>query len=149
VEVVTFTAFFMRVYTTLHMGAFHTHHCEDYLFTDALSTNTHLFIVMDGCSSGTDSQFATALSARIFRKIAREISYKAFLEKQTLSLVASAFDKGQYATQYDIPNYLLCDTNMSETAYMLHRKVIDIQEQAGLKPMDDLAIIRSNTARKS
>ncbi len=232
------------------MGVYHTHHCEDYLFTDTLSDNTRLFVVMDGCSAGTDSQFATVLSARIFRKLAREFNYKTFLEKQTPSLRAlqrqvlqrffeelkamknhlqlnleemlhtllmaivntdtgeaeiiclgdglicidgqyhefdqdnrpdypayhlqkdfdswyaaqqqllsvkgfrdlslcsdgiftfAAFDRRQYAAAYNIPDYLLCDTSAGETAFMLNRKVIEIQEQGGLKPMDDLAVIR-------
>lgn len=41
---------------------------------------------MDGCSSGTDSHFASTLIGKILRKIAKEQAYKEFVTNETLSL---------------------------------------------------------------
>lgn len=57
----------------LQMGSFHTLHCEDAVFAAYLTVDVRLMVVMDGCSSGVDSQFGSTLGARIFRKIAAEM----------------------------------------------------------------------------
>ncbi|MBL0742431.1 protein phosphatase 2C domain-containing protein [Chryseolinea lacunae] len=72
----------MKVYTTLHMGQHHINHCEDYLMIAEIGTNKFLYAVMDGCSTGTDSYFASTLIGKILRKIAKENYFKDFVEKE-------------------------------------------------------------------
>ena len=66
----------MHVYTTLNIVAFHTNHCEDFLVNEPLATNHHLIAVMDGCTMGKESVFASILVAKILRKIARGHFYQ-------------------------------------------------------------------------
>lgn len=76
----------MKVYTTLHMGQHHVNHCEDYLMVAEIGTNKFLYAVMDGCSSGTDSYFASTLTGKILRKIAKENHFKDFVVKEKRDL---------------------------------------------------------------
>lgn len=76
----------MKLYTTLQLGAHHTHHCEDYLVTASLGSEKILCAVMDGCSMGTDSYLVATLTGKILRKIAREIAFREFAEKRTALL---------------------------------------------------------------
>ena len=63
------------------IGSFHINHNEDaYLITE-IGNHHILMAVMDGCSMGKESHFASTLILKILRKISTEISYKAFLEK--------------------------------------------------------------------
>lgn len=52
------------------------------------------------------------------------------------------FDEGIYEQPDNIVDYLLVDNTGSATEMMLHKKVIDIESEWGLKPADDIAIIR-------
>lgn len=52
------------------------------------------------------------------------------------------FDDGIYGPPDSIVDYLLVDSTGSATEMMLHKKVFDIESEWGLKPTDDLAIIR-------
>lgn len=52
------------------------------------------------------------------------------------------FDGGIYEPPGNIIDYLLVDNTGSATEMMLHKKVLDIETEWGLKPSDDLAIIR-------
>jgi hypothetical protein len=66
----------MRIYTALQIGEYHTNHCEDYLFAGDIGEDKILCAVMDGCTMGTDSYFASTLVGKLLRKIAQEKSYK-------------------------------------------------------------------------
>ena len=68
------------------MGAFHIHHCEDFLIDEPLATDKRLLAVMDGCSMGTESVFASMLIGKILRKIAKEIFYQEFVTGKCPSL---------------------------------------------------------------
>jgi len=72
----------MKVYHLTTIGEFHTHHNEDCLTICEIGQDKHLIAVMDGCSMGTESHFASTLIAKILRKTAKEISFKAFAEKR-------------------------------------------------------------------
>ena len=67
------------------IGSFHINHNEDaYLITE-IGNNHILMAVMDGCSMGKESHFASTLITKILRKISTEISYKIFLSKRDKS----------------------------------------------------------------
>lgn len=78
----------MPIDTYLHMGSFHTDHCEDSLLATSLTADIQLLAVMDGCSSGTDSFFVATLAARLLRKLAAERYHRDFRESTPLSLSA-------------------------------------------------------------
>lgn len=71
----------MKRYELSQIGTFHINHNEDANCIIEIGADKVLFAVMDGCSMGKESHFASTLIAKILRKIATEMSYKAFIEK--------------------------------------------------------------------
>lgn len=76
----------MNVYQTLQIGTHHTLHCEDFLVTAPLSSNHFLMAVLDGCTMGTESHFASSLVGKILRKTARDFYYQDFFNPSAISL---------------------------------------------------------------
>lgn len=66
----------MQIYTVIRKGEFHPVYCEDFLITEELGHQYFLTAVMDGCSSGRESHFASALLGKILRKIAQTILHQ-------------------------------------------------------------------------
>lgn len=64
------------------IGSHHTNHNEDALVTADLTDQHHLLAVMDGCSTGTDSHFASTLIGKTLRKIARHNNLRTFAERR-------------------------------------------------------------------
>lgn len=54
-------------------GAMHTDHNEDAFYMKQISDRWFIAAVMDGCSSGVDSHFASALYAKIIRKVCKTL----------------------------------------------------------------------------
>ena len=71
----------MKKYELSVIGAFHTNHNEDASTIIEIDEDRLLIAVMDGCSMGTESHFASTLIAKLLRKIGKEISFRAFVEK--------------------------------------------------------------------
>lgn len=71
----------MRIYKLSTIGEFHTNHNEDATAITEIGKDRTLMAVMDGCSMGKESHFASTLIAKLIRKIGKELSYKAFIEK--------------------------------------------------------------------
>ncbi len=68
-----------KVYTLLKRGTAHENHCEDYLLH--LQEENYFFsAVLDGCSGGKESYFASALLGKLLRKIFPEIEIDISLE---------------------------------------------------------------------
>lgn len=65
----------MKFYELSHIGEFHVNHNEDFLVAEETGKITKLIAVMDGCSSGTDSHFASTLIGKVLRKIAKQEAY--------------------------------------------------------------------------
>lgn len=65
----------MSIYELTQIGTFHENHCEDYVLSCPLSDNRFLLAVLDGCSMGEESYFASALLGKILRKIAKDLYY--------------------------------------------------------------------------
>lgn len=76
----------MKIYHTLHIGSFHTNYCEDFFVVEKISATKKIIAVLDGCSQGTESVFASILFGKILRKIAKQAYYKDFIERQELPL---------------------------------------------------------------
>jgi len=71
----------MKLYRTSKMGEFHANHNEDSSVITEIRKSKILIAVMDGCSMGKESHFASTLMAKLLRKIGKEISYRTFVEK--------------------------------------------------------------------
>jgi len=71
----------MKQYELSKIGEFHINHNEDASVITEIGKDKILIAVMDGCSMGKESHFASTLMAKLLRKIGKEISYKAFVEK--------------------------------------------------------------------
>ncbi|MDF1697607.1 MAG: protein phosphatase 2C domain-containing protein [Saprospiraceae bacterium] len=71
----------MKIYQLTHIGEFHTDHNEDFLIVEELNSKQLLLAVMDGCSSGTDSHFASALIGKLLRKLAKQEAFRVFAQK--------------------------------------------------------------------
>lgn len=71
----------MKIYQLLRIGEHHINHCEDYAVVESLGKSKVLCAVMDGCTMGDDSYFASTLIGKLLRKIAIEKSYQSFYNK--------------------------------------------------------------------
>lgn len=73
----------MRILTLNKTGKLHDTHTEDHLVVEQLEGNWVIAAVMDGCSSGKESYFASTLFGKIIRKTCRKLPY---LEKLNADL---------------------------------------------------------------
>jgi hypothetical protein len=62
-------------YTLIRKGEFHPVFCEDFLISENLGNQYKIGAVMDGCSSGKESHFASALLGKILRKVLKELEF--------------------------------------------------------------------------
>lgn len=76
----------MKIYKTLKIGEFHTNYCEDFLVEEQIATHEKLIAVLDGCTMGTESVFASILFGKILRKIAKKKFYEEFFNDDKISL---------------------------------------------------------------
>jgi serine/threonine protein phosphatase PrpC len=76
----------MKKYELIQIGDFHTNHCDDYVMTAELDKQRFLCAVMDGCTMGTNSYIASGITGIVLRKIAKEINYRTFKEKNEIDL---------------------------------------------------------------
>ncbi len=58
----------MKIHKLLKIGSNHKTHCEDFLSETSVDKKYKLFAVLDGCSSGEDSFFASAFIGKLLRK---------------------------------------------------------------------------------
>ncbi len=71
----------MKFYELSHIGEFHVNHNEDFLVCEEAGNSRRMIAVMDGCSSGTDSHFASTLIGKLLRKIAKQEAYREYAQK--------------------------------------------------------------------
>ena len=76
----------MKIYSTLHIGEFHTNHCEDFLINEQITSNQRLVAVLDGCTMAKESVFASMLYGKILRNIAKNTFYQEFITPKEMSL---------------------------------------------------------------
>lgn len=103
----------MKIYSALHIGEFHTNHCEDFLVSEQAGTNKRLIAVLDGCTMGTESVFASILFGKSLRNIAKKFNYTDFLEKSSGNLETRLKEilKELFTEIKSIKNQLGLDTN--------------------------------------
>lgn len=70
----------MIIYSALQIGDYHINHCEDYLFTGAIGSDKVVCAVMDGCTNGIDSYFASTLTGKLLRKVVLQKNYEALYQ---------------------------------------------------------------------
>jgi hypothetical protein len=86
------------LYTLLRKGESHTVYCEDFAITYE-DNQKIVFAVLDGCSSGKESMFASALIGKVLRKNALQSSLKEIMRhtfadlKQTKKMLALTEDE--------------------------------------------------------
>jgi hypothetical protein len=66
----------MQIYTLSKKGESHKLRSEDALFFDKINERYHIFVVSDGCSSGVDSYFPSALFCKVMQGIVFDIKRK-------------------------------------------------------------------------
>ena len=77
----------MKTYSLLQIGEYHTNFCEDALFSSSFNDDVQILAVMDGCSSGKESHFASTLFTKFLKKEIKEVSYKEYFSKSHFSLI--------------------------------------------------------------
>lgn len=78
----------MQIYQCSQIGNFHINHNEDALSINEIGNNKIILAVMDGCSAGKESHFASTLIAKILKAVTKQLSYRAFVEKREVSIEA-------------------------------------------------------------
>ncbi len=67
----------MKIDQLLVRGLAHPHFCEDALLYSEVGHHRWLIAVMDGCSNGIESHFASTLKTKMLQKISKEWYYRA------------------------------------------------------------------------
>lgn len=104
----------MKIHTFSQIGQFHTNHNEDHLITTSKNQRLN-FSQIEDLSIATDGIFSF-----------------------------QPFDVGEYETarMEDIIDWLLKDRTFKGHEVMLKKKVLFIEKTWGLKPSDDLSLVR-------
>lgn len=71
----------MNKYTLSLIGEFHTNQNEDAYAIVDLGQEKMMIAVMDGCSMGKESHFASTLISKLLRKIGKELGFRNFAER--------------------------------------------------------------------
>lgn len=71
----------MNKYTLSLIGEFHTNQNEDAYAIVDLGQEKMMIAVMDGCSMGKESHFASTLIVKLLRKIGKELGFRNFAER--------------------------------------------------------------------
>ena len=70
----------MKIYTVLGRGKYHPVYGEDFILYDYIDGNMLIAAVMDGCSSGRESFFASALYGKSIRKSLKMLQKTSFVK---------------------------------------------------------------------
>ncbi|WP_038030652.1 protein phosphatase 2C domain-containing protein [Thermonema rossianum] len=73
----------MKIYKFIQKGSEHPNYCEDFLLDLPLGRSFYFGAVIDGCSSGYDSQFSAALYGKLLRKVVKTIPFGQAEHRQT------------------------------------------------------------------
>lgn len=117
----------MKIYSTLKIGNFHTNYCEDFLIIEKISSDKFVVAVMDGCTMGKESAFASMLIGKTLRNIAKEEFYKDFLNNRPIKLAS-----GLQQILHKLFEQLIATKNSLglETEELLSTLIIGIVEDA-------------------
>jgi serine/threonine protein phosphatase PrpC len=116
------------IYTLLHIGESHENFCEDFLITEELINDRLLLAVMDGCTMGKESSFASMLVGKILRKIVKE---RFFLNQSETTLFEEqkAILKSLFEHLKESKNLLLLDKEEMLTTLIL--MIVDVKKSEG------------------
>lgn len=76
----------MKKYQLTKIGDFHENHCEDYSLIREIGEHRVLISVLDGCTMGEESYFASALIGKLLKKIAKEEYYLEYIKGEAPSI---------------------------------------------------------------
>ncbi len=112
----------MFIYQLIQIGEFHQNHCEDYVVAYPIGAKRQLLAVLDGCSMGDESFFASALLGNILKKIAKQSFYlESHRGASNLSLAAQLPNLLQevFTELESIKNQLYLNTNQLLTTLVV------------------------------
>jgi serine/threonine protein phosphatase PrpC len=104
----------MTVFQFLKRGAYHAEFCEDFSVVQATGEHRVVCAVMDGCTMGQESHFASTLLAKVLRKVIKERQYQQFygalpnelsVEEEFQQILSTVFNEMR-----QLRNQLLLDT---------------------------------------
>ncbi|SNR28561.1 MULTISPECIES: protein phosphatase 2C domain-containing protein [Hymenobacter] len=140
----------MEVYQLLRRGEYHADFCEDFSVVQPMGSGRWLCAVMDGCTMGRESHFASTLAAKIIRKVVKERQYQQFhedisatsVQQELVEIMAALFGEFQQAR-----NYLLLDTNELLTTLVMALLDQNTGEVYGLAVGDATVAINERITR--
>ena len=69
----------MQVYSTIQLGESHPVYCEDALYYEEIADGYWVGAVMDGCTMGKESHFASTLIGKLLKKLVQDLRYQEFM----------------------------------------------------------------------
>ncbi len=117
----------MKKYELTICGYSHPQGNEDFYVSEYIDDQVLVLGVMDGCSSGKESRFASALIGKLIRKAVKELGAKYFVEKKVpaLDIVIKEIIEIVFNALDDIKNNLHLTTN--ELLSTLLVSVVDVE----------------------
>ena len=113
----------MKIYSVVRKGELHPVYCEDFLISTYVGESYYLGAVLDGCSSGEDSHFASALMGKLLKKIGKDLSQEAtplFETPMNAEKIAESVLKKLFWELRDARKHLgLTNTEMLSTLILL------------------------------
>lgn len=101
----------MQIYSAMRKGEGHPVFCEDFMFIKKTGGDWVVAAVMDGCSAGADSHFASALMGKILGKIEFSLSDKKEIDLKDASAdqIGRYFAENLFHNFTNVNNYLQLD----------------------------------------
>ncbi|MEO0338229.1 MAG: protein phosphatase 2C domain-containing protein [Bacteroidota bacterium] len=120
----------MKIHQFVRIGEHHENHCEDSVLSTSIGSHSVLLAVMDGCTMGDDSYFASKLIANLLKKIGRECFYKEYLKSEMLHLndQLKQICKRLFEELVFLKNHLQLEINELLSTVVLG--VVDIEKRA-------------------
>jgi len=111
----------MIVHKLIKRGFNHPNYCEDFILHEDIDENYSIYGVFDGCSSGIDSHFASALIAKVIRNEVKNIDFnnKSLDEIMELLIFNISISLQKFKKQFDISYNELLSTIV---LFLYHRK---------------------------
>jgi hypothetical protein len=121
-----------QIHSILKIGSFHTNFCEDFLIYESLSPNIQVLAVMDGCTMGKESTFASLMIGKILRKTCKTMFYQDLRSpiSENLEILIQSILKDLFQELKHQKNKLLLETE--ELLSTLIIIIIDTQKQEAL-----------------
>jgi len=124
----------LKLYSVIQKGEYHLNQCEDHLFSGEIGKNIQVCAVMDGCTNGKESHFASVLIGKLLSKIVRERGYLEFYQSPISTEHPEAYLKSVLRDVFReltvIQRQLMLDT--TELLSTLILMVINKEEQRGV-----------------